>query len=93
MLLLPSSLPCVSVVWGCLVYRSPLPSIPPPLPPSLPSWVLHCAVRVSSMLCPPSSEVMESPPPPRCALVPGLLVGWLLVFGLLGWLLCWLAVG
>ena len=29
-------------------------------------------------------------PPPLCALVPGLLVGWLLVFGLLGWLLGWL---
>ena len=30
-------------------------------------------------------------PPPLCALVPGLLVGWLLVFGLLDWLLGWTA--
>ena len=29
-------------------------------------------------------------PPPLCALVLGLLVGWLLLFGLLGWLLGWL---
>ena len=51
---------------------------------------MHCAaVRVSGMLCPPCSQVMQPPPPP-CALVPGLLVGWLLVFGLLGWLLRWL---
>ena len=46
-------------------------------------------MRVTGMLCPPSSHVMEPPPPP-CALVPGLLFGWLLVFGLLGWLLRWL---
>ena len=31
-----------------------------------------------------------APPPPLCALVLGLLVGRLLVFGLLGWLLRWL---
>ena len=48
-----------------------------------------CAVWVSGVLCPPSSQVM-GPPPPLCALVPGLLVGWLLVFWLLGWLLGWL---
>ena len=62
-------------------------SLAPPPPP--PGWVMHCAVWVSSMLCPPSSQVMESPPT-LSALVPGLLVGWLLVFGLLGWLLGWL---
>ena len=78
MLLLPSSLPCVCVVWGCIVYCCSAKS---------------CAVLVSGMLCPPSSQVMQPPPPP-CALVPGLLVGWLLVFGLFGWLLgslvgCW----
>ena len=47
---------------------------------------------VCSMLCPPSSQVMQTPP--LCALVRGSLVGWQLVFGLLGWLLgslvgCW----
>ena len=48
---------------------------------------------VSGMLCPPSSQVLQ--PPPLRALVPGLLVGRLLVFMLLGWLWgsllgCWL---
>ena len=43
----------------------------------------------NGMLCPPSSQVMP-PLPPLCALVPSLLVGWLLVFGLLGTLLGWL---
>ena len=38
---------------------------------------------VSGVVCPPSLQDMESPPP-LCALVSGLLVGWLLVFGLLG---------
>ena len=46
-------------------------------------------MRVSRMLCPPSSQVLQ-PPSPLCALVLSLLVGWLLVFGLLGWLLRWL---
>ena len=95
MLLVPSSLPRVSVAWGCLVYRSPFsPSLLSCLPPP-PSWVMHCAVvRVSGMLCHPSSQVMETPPRVHWYL-PSLLVGWLLVFGLLGWLLgllvgCWL---
>ena len=94
MLLLPSSLPCVSVVWGCLVYRFPLPTIPPPLPP--PSWVVHCAaVGVSGMLCPPSSQVLQPPPPPVhwyiacwfvCCWFSGCLVGCCV-----GWLVgCWL---
>ena len=48
---------------------------------------------VSGMVCPTSSQILQ-PPPPLCEPVPGLLVGWLLVFGLLGWLLgllvgCW----
>ena len=82
MLLLPSSLPCVYVVWGCPVYTFPLPTIPPPLPPPPPSWVMHCAtVRVSAMLCPPSSQVLQPPP---------LRVHWYLT---LTWLVGWLAVG
>ena len=93
MLLLPSSLPCVSVVWGCLVYRFSLPTIPPPLPPHSPRWVMHCAVvRVSGMLCPPSSQVLQ-PPPPVCTgtwpvgwLAVGFRVAWLVV-ALCGWLL------
>ena len=63
----------VFVVWGCLVHCCSVKS---------------CAVRVSGMLCLPSSQFMH--PPPLCALVLGLLVGWLLTFGLLGWLLRWL---
>ena len=79
MLLLPSSVPCVSVVWGCLVYCCS---------------VTRYADLVIGMLCPPSSQVMQPPPPPLRALAPGLLVGWLMVFGLLDWLLgslvgCW----
>ena len=79
MLLLPSSLPCVSVAWGCLVYCCSVTS---------------CAVLVSGMLCPVSSEVMQPPPPP--AVCTGTwLVGWLavgfrvswLVVGFVGWLL------
>ena len=93
MLLLPSSLPCVSVGWGCLVYMFPLPTIPPPLPPPPPSWVMHCvAVRVSGMLCPPSSQVLQPPPPPVCTgtwlvgwLAVGFRVAWLVV-ALVGWL-------
>ena len=88
MLLLPSSLPCVSVVWGCLVYRFPLPTIPPS------SWVMHrAAVRVSGMLCSPSSQVLQPPPPPVCTgtwlvgwLAVGFRVAWLVV-ALVGWLL------
>ena len=88
MLLLPSSLPCVSVVWGCLLYRSPLPTIPPPFPP--PPARLCTVLLCGSVVCfvPPPRKLWNPHLP--CALVPGLLVGWLLVFGLLGWLLCWL---
>ena len=90
MLLIPSFPPCVSMVWGCLLYRSNLPTIVPPLAaPPHPSWDMHCAVWVSGMLCAPSSQGMESPPALR-PFVLGLLVGWLLVVGLLGWLLGWL---
>ena len=60
MLLLPSSLPCWCVVWGCLVYTALSPLL-----------LGHA-----------------TPPPPVCTGT------WLLVFGLLGWLLgslvgCW----
>ena len=69
MVLLPSSLLGVSVVWGCLWYCCSVRS---------------CPVLVSGTLCPPSSRVMQPPPPPSlCALVPGFWVGWLLIFGLL----------
>ena len=77
------------------MYRSPLPTIPPPLPPPPPQgWVLHYAVWLSGMLCPPSSRVMESAPCVHwylaCWLVGfwcsgclvGCCVGWLVV----GWL-------
>ena len=43
---------------------------------------------VTGMRCPPSSKFMG--PRPLGALVSRLLVGWLLVFTLLGWLLGWL---
>ena len=42
MLLLPFFMLCVLVLWDCLVYRSPLATIPPPLPLP-PIWVMHCA--------------------------------------------------
>ena len=82
----PSLLPAMCV------YGMGLPNVqvPPSHHPSClaapsPRSVMHCAaVRVSGMLCPPSSQVMESRHP--CALLPGLLVGWLPVFGLIGWL-------
>ena len=53
---------------------------------------MQCAaVRVTGMLSPPLLPGSATPPPPPpCALVLGLLVGWLLVFGLVGWLLRWL---
>ena len=84
MLLLLSSLPCVSVAWGCLVFKSPLPTIPPPLPHPPLSWVMHCVVRVSGMLCPPSFQVMDSPP----VCTGTWLVGWLAV----GFRVAWLVV-
>ena len=34
----------------------------------------------------PFSQAMDPPPPP-CVVLPGLLVGWLLIFG---WVCCWL---
>ena len=74
MLLLPSSPPCVSVVWGCRVYGCTVKSY---------------VVSVTGMLC-PLLRGYGTPPSCVCALVAGLLVGWLLVFGLLGWLLGWL---
>ena len=89
MLLLPSSPLCVSVVWGCLVYRTPLPTIVPPLPPPSPQlgYALYYVGQwyALSPLLPGYGT-----PLPLCALVPSLLAGWLLVFGLLGWLLGWL---
>ena len=52
----------VSVVWGCLVHCCS---------------VMSCAVRVSGMLCPPSSQFMQPPPP---------CVHWCLACWLVG---CW----
>ena len=59
---------------------------PPPPPPAGLCSVLLCG----SVVCfaPPPSRFWNPPPP--CALLPGLLVGWLSVFGFLGWLLRWL---
>ena len=89
-LLLPSSPPCVSLVWDCLVYRPPLTTIDPPLPPPPPppAGLFLCCVGERYALSPllPGYGI----PPPLCALVPPLLVGWPLVFGLLCWLLGWL---
>ena len=78
MLLLPSSPPCVSVVWGCLVYYCSVKS---------------CAVWVSGMLCPPSSQVMAPLPPCVHWYLPCWLVGCWFSGCLVGCWVCWLVVG
>ena len=65
MLRLPSSLPWVFVVWGCPVYCCSVRS---------------SAVLISGMLYPPSSQVMQCPPP---------CVHWYLACWLVG---CWFSV-
>ena len=62
MLLLPSPLPCVSVVWGCSVYRFPLPSIPPPLPLPLPAWLRSVLYGSMVWFVPPPPRLCNPPP-------------------------------
>ena len=87
----PSLLPAMCV---CGVGLSSVQGPPSHHPSSLapPPPVGLCTVLLcGSVVCfvPPPPKFCNPPPPP-CALVPGLLVGWLLVFWLLGCLLRWL---
>ena len=93
MLLLPSSLPCVSVVWGWLVYRFPLPTIPPPLPPPPQLGYALCCCAGQWYALSPLLPGSATPPPPVCTgtwlvgwLAVGFRVAWLVV-ALVGWLL------